>query len=133
MVNITGSKFYVCDDKIILCTNYTEPVFGFEPTVAILGIIEAPRMQSKDSVIAAYLAFLSEVFWIEDTIPSQKLSYNRHVWVDPVYKRLIPVLSDNKGNGWRPVGLVVCANKLRYGTGNFTNFEFQVSTDFPKS
>jgi hypothetical protein len=33
--NITGSIVYVCNDKIILCTNNAEPVFGLEPTVAI--------------------------------------------------------------------------------------------------
>jgi hypothetical protein len=35
LVNIIGRNVYICDDKIILCTNNAEPVFGLEPTVAL--------------------------------------------------------------------------------------------------
>jgi hypothetical protein len=35
LVIITGSKVYVCNDKIIICTNNAGPDFGFEPTVAV--------------------------------------------------------------------------------------------------
>jgi hypothetical protein len=70
LVNITGSKVDVCDDKIILCANNAELVFGLEPTVAIDTRSTTYMQSKKASVIAAYLAFLSGVLWIEGTTPS---------------------------------------------------------------
>jgi hypothetical protein len=35
IVNITGSKVYVFDPKVILCPNNVKSLKGFDPTVAI--------------------------------------------------------------------------------------------------
>jgi hypothetical protein len=103
IVNITGSKVYVFDDKIILCSNKPMSVRGVDPTVAICirgsgYIVQEERMQSKAiKGIGNYCIsrFFSSVFWIESTISPFYLLYNRTVTVEPVYKRLLLVLFDN--------------------------------------